>query len=122
MRIPKKNLTAEQSRIREDLENQLKYKGLDGKYFQDLVEDYIFLLVKKDTLQEDIDENGVRITTYNSKGLPIEKKNESYDLLLKYNQQMIKILEYLGIKPSENTVSGGSDDELWTSFFCCKIF
>ena len=39
MRIPKKNLTAEQSRIREDLENQLKYKGLDGKYFQDLVED-----------------------------------------------------------------------------------
>lgn len=112
MRIPKKNLTAEQSRIREDLENQLKYKGLGGKYFQDLVEDYIFLLVKKDTLQEDIDENGVRITTYNSKGLPIEKKNESYDLLLKYNQQMIKILEYLGIKPSENTVSGGSDDEL----------
>lgn len=112
MRIPKKNLTAEQSRIREDLENQLKYKGLDGKYFQDLVEDYIFLLVKKDTLQEDIDENGVRITTYNSKGLPIEKKNESYDLLLKYNQQMIKILEYLGIKPSENTVSGRSDDEL----------
>lgn len=111
MRIPNKDLTIEQKRIRDDLMRQLETKGLNGKYYQDLVEDYIFMLVKKDCLQKDINEKGVRITTYNSKGLPIEKKNESYDLLLKYNQQMLKILEYLGIKPSENS-EAGDDDEL----------
>ena len=111
MRIPKKYLSTEQAKIRDDLEKQLELKGLNDKYYQDLVEDYIYMLVQKDKLQDDINENGVRLTTYNAKGLLVEKKNDSYDLLLKYNQQMIKLLEYLGIKPSEH-ITEEDDDEL----------
>jgi len=43
--------------------------------------------------------------------LPVEKKNDSYDLLLKYNKQMISLLEYLGINPKEIEI-GSDDDEL----------
>jgi len=71
----------------------------------------MYMLVLKDRLQKDIDENGVRITTYNAKGLPVEKKNDSYDLSLKYNKQMISLLEYLGINPKEIEI-GSDDDEL----------
>lgn len=111
IRIAKKYLTVDQLAVREDLKKQLVLKGLTQKFYDDLLEDYMYLLIQKDKLQKDINEKGVRITTLNSKGLPIEKKNESYDLLLKYNQQMIKLLEYLGIKPSEN-ILGDEDDEL----------
>lgn len=111
IRIAKKYLTVDQLAVREDLKKQLILKGLTQKFYDDLLEDYMYMLVQKDKLQKDINEHGVRIMTVNSKGLSIEKKNESYDLLLKYNQQMIKLLEYLGIKPSEN-ILGDEDDEL----------
>ncbi len=111
MRIPKNKLTAGQTKIRECLENNLKTRNVKGEYYQDLIEDYMYMLVLKDRLQKDIDENGVRITTYNAKGLPVEKKNDSYDLLLKYNKQMISLLEYLGINPKEIEI-GSDDDEL----------
>ena len=112
MRIPKKKLTADQVRIREDLLEQLAAKGLSDKYYLDLVEDYMYMLVQKDRLQADIDQYGPRLTTVNAKGLPIEKKNDSYDLLLKYNQQQIKLLEYLDLKPSKILETGEDVDDL----------
>lgn len=111
IKIAKKNLTVDQIAVRDDLKKQLILKELTCKFYDDLVEDYMYMLVQKDKLQKDINKHGVRIKTINAKGLSIEKKNESYDLLLKYNQQMIKLLEYLGIKPSEN-LTGDEDDEL----------
>lgn len=112
MRIPNKSLSTYQLRVKNDLLQQLASKGLTGEHFTDLVNDYIFFMVAKDQLQDDIDERGVRVEYNNGGGQTGFKKNDSCDLLLKYNQQMIKLLDYLGIKPSENIDVGDEDDEL----------
>lgn len=112
MKMDKSKLTKNQKKIRKDLIDQLKAKGLTGGHFTDLVDDYMFLFVTKERLQKDIDERGVKVYYNNGGGQSGYKKNDSCDLLLKYNQQMIKLLEYLGIKPSENIEIGDEDDDL----------
>ena len=97
--------------IREDLMNQLNQKGLSGKYYIDLVEDYMRLWDMKEMLSEDIKKRGVAVEQPGVKGIMVEKKNESCDQLLKTNKQMTSLLEYLDIKPKENVVEG-DDDEL----------
>ena len=47
----------------------------------------------------------------NSYGKKSRKKNESCDMILKTNNQMIKILEFLKINPDEN-IDGSDNDEL----------
>lgn len=100
------------NKIRKDLLNQLKAKGLTGEYYKNLVEDYIFLFKQKEDAQEDILNRGNIVDYVNSKGFESQKKNENCDILLKNNQQMIKILEYLGIKPSENISDKDDLDDL----------
>lgn len=94
--------------IKEDLLDQLERNGTVGKYYIDLVDDYMDLWNTKNLLVMDIKERGV-VTTYNNGGGQSgHKKNDSVDQLLKVNQQMLKLLDSLGIKPSQ--MDGDEDD------------
>lgn len=98
-------------KVRQDLLIQLEQKGLDGEHYKNLIDDYIFMYLQKEKCQKDINENGVIIEYTNSYGKKSRKKNESCDMILKTNNQMIKILEFLKINPDEN-IDGSDNDEL----------
>ena len=61
----------------------------------------------KNALIEDIDKRGVSTIYNNGGGQSGYKKNGSVDQLLKVNQQMLKLLDSLGIEPSQ----GGEVDD-----------
>lgn len=91
-------------RIKKDLLDQLERKGVQGKYYIDLVNDYIALWEIKNMLIQDIKKRGVAIPwqTLNKDGEIVQsghKKNESIAELNKTNAQMLKILKELDIKP-----------------------
>ena len=55
------------------------------------------MYVTKEQCIADISERGVSIKSTGSAGQDIIKKNESVDLLIRTNAQMIKLLDKLGI-------------------------
>lgn len=87
--------------IKQDLLDQLDRNGTVGNYYLDLVEKYMNLWETNRLLQKDIDERGVSVKYQNGENQWGYKKNDSVDQQIKVNQQMLKILEYLGIKPSK---------------------
>ena len=78
-----------------------------GKQFDDMIEDYIYLVKLKEELQYDIKKNGIRYETMTGNGFKTEKPNESCERLLKVNAQMLKILQDLNLKAPEE----GSGEE-----------
>ena len=96
--------------IRSDLFDQLDRDGTVGRYYADLVEDYMDLWLTKSLLLTDIKSRGVTVTYNNGGGQRGVKKNESVEQVLKVNTQMLKILDSIGIKPSIN--GGDADEEL----------
>jgi hypothetical protein len=98
--------------IRKDLLDQLERNGTVGKYFADLVEDYMDLWVTKCLLILDIRQRGVNTIWDNGGGQKGRKKNDSVDLLIKTNAQMLKLLAELGIKPSRTEGDAGVDEEM----------
>lgn len=99
--------TKEYRQIRDFLIDQLERSGNDTPYFLNLVEDYMSMYVNKELCKNDISERGLNITSVGSTGQLVTKKNDSIDTSLKINQQMIKLLDMLGIKPE----TGYEDDE-----------
>lgn len=99
---------ATKTEIKMDLLDQLDRNGTTGKYYRDLVDDYIELYDTKKKLIQDIKERGVTCKYQNSETQWGYKKNDSVDQLLKVNQQMLKLLDALGIKPSQD---GDPDDD-----------
>lgn len=99
--------TKEYRQIRDSLIDQLERSGNDTPYFLNLVEDYMSMYVNKELCKNDISERGLNITSVGSTGQLVTKKNDSIDTSLKINQQMIKLLDMLGIKPE----TGYEDDE-----------
>ncbi len=95
--------------IKKDLTDQLERNGTVGKYYFDLIDDYMDLWLTKVALVEDIQARGVQVETVSASGIPQTKKNESVDLRIKVNAQMLKLLAELGIKPVQ---AGGGDDAL----------
>lgn len=87
--------------IKQDLLDQLERNGTIGKYYIDLIDDYMNLWKTKNLLITDIDERGVVTEYQNGKEQWGHKKNDSIDQLLKVNQQMLKLLDALGIKPAK---------------------
>lgn len=85
--------------IKEDLLNQLKENGTEGKQYTDLVEDYMSFWDIKNRLILDINTRGVSIKWKNGKQTGI-RKNDSIQELNKTSAQMLKILSELGLKPS----------------------
>ena len=99
--------------MREDLQSQLITQNKFGKHFDDMVEDYIFLVRLKEELQEDISIKGIRYETMTGNGYMTDKPNESVQNLLKVNAQMLKILQDLDLKtPDEESKEGDTKDDL----------
>lgn len=93
--------------IKASLVDQLERSGNDTSFFLDLVDDYMKMYIIKELANADIMENGTSVEWRNSETQYGRKKNDSVDQILKTNQQMIKLLDMLGIKPED----GFEDDE-----------
>jgi len=107
----KKYLNSEKYReIKSDLLDQLSRSGTVGKYYEDLVEDYMNFWVDKCLLTDDIQTRGVVVTYNNGGGQSGKKKNDSIGDKIKVSVQMLNILNSLGIKPSQ--LDSGCDDPL----------
>ena len=83
--------------IREDINMQLDNLSKFGKYYDDLVNEYLSLLAIREGLKDDIYEKGVRYVFQNGNGKEQEKANESVTNLIKVEQLMLKIINDLGI-------------------------
>lgn len=94
--------------IKQDLLDQLERNGTTGRHYIDLINDYLDLWETKNMLIRDVNERGVRVEYNNGGGQVGYKKNDSVDQLLKVNQQMLKLLDSLGIKPEQG---GDQEDE-----------
>src|SRR5690554_854470 len=87
------------TQIKHDLLDQLDRQGTYGKHYIDLVNDYISLYEIKNKLIKDSKKNPYT-EWRNSETSYGRKKNDSIDQAVKVNQQMLKILAFLNIKPS----------------------
>lgn len=96
--------------IKTDLLDQLERNGTTGKYYIDLINDYVSLWKTKNMLLNDISERGVRVEYNNGGGQTGYRKNDSVDQVLKVNQQMLKLLDSIGIKPVQ--VVDDDDEEM----------
>lgn len=108
-----KKILDKKQEIKEDLQSQLISQNKFGRQFDDMLDDYIYLVELKERLQYDIDKNGIRYRTTGGNGFTTYKPNESCERLLKTNAQMLKILQDLELKaPDEGQKEGEGDDLL----------
>lgn len=108
--------------IREDISMQLDNLSKFGKYYDDLVNEYLSLLAIREGLKDDIYEKGVRYVFQNGNGKEQEKANESVTNLIKVEQIMLKIINDLGInqpfmppqppKTEEKNIYDGDENDL----------
>ncbi len=96
--------------IENDLRQQLVANGTYGRFFDDMIEDYMAMYVTKTLLIEDIQKRGTTVKYNNGGGQEGYKKNESVDMFNKTNAQMLKLLAELGLKASASTGGGDLDD------------
>ena len=106
----KKENDIECNRIKKNLLSQLKNKGAHEDAYIDLVNDYMSMWRIKNQLIADINQRGVQVKTFNSHGQEIYKKNDSIVELPKYNSQMLKLLNDLGLSAHE--IDSGDDDDI----------
>ena len=85
--------------LKKNLIDKLERSGNDQPCFEDLVDTYMSMYITTVMCKDDIKQRGLNVTSYGSTGQLITKKNDSIDTLLKTNQQMIKLLDKLGIEP-----------------------
>lgn len=98
--------------IRTDLKQQLEDMNKYGKFYDDLIEDYIQMVKMKDNLKADIKEKGIRFKVKTGNGFMQVKPNESVQNFLKVNNQMLKILDSLGLKAPPESDPGDDEDGL----------
>jgi hypothetical protein len=94
--------------IKSDLLDQLERNGTNGKYYIDLIDDYMSLWHTKEMLIDDIENRGATVSYNNGGDQYGTKKNDSIDQLLKVNKQMLVLLDAIGIKPVQ-AVGGDSN-------------
>lgn len=104
MKKPKKAM------VEASLLEQLKQKGANIPFFEDLVGDYMELWNVKSKLQKDIRTRGVVYKDVSSVGVEMTKNNPSTKELAMVNRQMLSILEKLGL--STDKCKTEEDDEL----------
>lgn len=98
--------------IEKDLREQLDENGVYGKFFDDMIGDYMAMYVTKTLLIEDIQKRGTIVKYNNGGGQEGYKKNESVEMFNKTNAQMLKLLAELGLKANTTLGGGDCDDEL----------
>jgi len=84
--------------IKRDLLDQLDENGMLGRFYEDIVDDYLEFAKLKNELQEDIEKKGIRFKVMTGNGIMADKPNESVQNLVKVNAQMLKILADLDLK------------------------
>lgn len=100
------------NQIKTDLLNQLVEQNKFGKDFESMIEDYITLEKTKRKLKKDIEDKGVRIEVKTGNGFTKEVKNDSVELFVKVNNQMLKIRSELGLNEPSQTPKDGDGDDL----------
>lgn len=98
------------SQIKQDLIDQLERQGIYGAQYMDLIDDYMKLYDIKNKLIADAKKNPYT-EWRNSETSYGRKKNDSIDQAVKVNQQMLKILQFLNIKPSPCEDDDEDEDE-----------
>ena len=98
--------------IEKDLRQQLEENGTYGKFFDDMVDDYMAMYVTKTLLTEDIQKRGTIVKYNNGGGQSGMKKNEAVEMFNKTNAQMLKLLAELGLKANAMLGGGDFEDEL----------
>lgn len=101
----------QKAQIKQDLIDQLERQGIYGQHYLDLINDYMELYDIKNKLIKDGKKNPYT-EWRNSETSYGRKKNDSIDQAVKVNQQMLKILSFLNIKPSTHEEEYGDDDEM----------
>ena len=97
--------------IKQDLLDQLERNGIYGQHYIDLVNDYMALWEVKNKLIKDIKEKGVQIKYQNGENQWGYKKNDSVRELTNVNNQMLRLLDALGLKASQ--LESEEDEEDW---------
>ena len=103
------HLTKAYKSIKRDLLDQLEIDGVDGKFYLDLVEQYMNLWVTVQELDLDIKKRGIMVKYQNSKTQWGYKKNDSLDQRNRTLAQMVRILDWLNLKPTIAEI-GDADD------------
>ncbi len=88
--------------------SQLRKKNSNVPAYRELVDEYMELWIITKLLSDDINEKGIKIKWTNGKSQSGYKRNESISEKIKATQQMLQILDKIGISP-ENC--GDPDDE-----------
>lgn len=83
--------------LKKEMLDQLVAMNKNTSYNRDLVSSYIYQFDLKETLQKDIDTNGIRIETTSGNGFVTTKPNESVERLKKTNELMLNIIGKLGL-------------------------
>ena len=99
--IKKYELMQKRQQIQNDLLDQLERNGVVGEFYVDLVNDYMAMWDVKNKLIADIEEKGVSVRYQNGENQWGYKKNDSVGELQRTNNQMLRILDHLGLKPSK---------------------
>lgn len=102
---------SKKKQMMEALEEQLKKQGKDTCFFKDLISDYMKLWDTKNKLFKNIKDDGITISTVNGNGFTVRKQNESVANVLKVNNQMLKILNDLGLQ--EPVIKEANDDDAY---------
>lgn len=97
--------------IRKDLKSQLEAQNKHDSYYENLVDDYMYCYQLKMDLQEDINQNGLRLERTSGNGFTTEKPNESVERVLKVNTQMLKILQDLNLQTPQVKDAGSNEDD-----------
>jgi len=90
----KKKTNAE---IKESLMSQLKTMGKSSAHFENLVDEYIYLLGLIKNLKQDIKKRGIKYTETMSTGFSKTVNNPSIKDLMAANKQALAILHELGV-------------------------
>lgn len=98
-------------RLRGGLLEQLEKNGNTKPHFEDLVNDYMRMWNIKNALMEDVEVRGVQIPYKNGEKQFGTKKNDSVDSIIKYNSQMLSLLDKLGLQ-ADIDLDGDDDVEL----------
>lgn len=98
-------------KIKQDLLDQLDRNRTYGEHYLNLIDDYINLWMIKNKLIRDGKKNPYT-EWRNSENSYGRKKNDCIDQAVKVNMQMMKILGFLGIKPTKQDCYDDDDLEM----------
>lgn len=92
--------------IKKDLVSQLKENGTTAKHHMDMVDNYLTMWDMAQALEGDFHNNGVKIMT--STG---SKINPSIPEYTKTNNQMLRLLSEMGLKPIKQELEVDPDED-----------